>query len=196
MSTAARRPASGNLSAGSVTGTVLQRLTERLDAGIMLHKGYFKTDPASYARSRDNILFGAADWPARLCKQIQGGQDLALEAETSSTAAPIYRSPNSLQMLRFLWISTSAWIANQFQTLYLPGAAVERRDHRRANRGGRRPCGRHDPGKASFALRAGRPEPKGRFLADPFAISNGDGLTILAEDFDWQTNCRPIAGST
>ena len=57
-----------------MTGTVLQRLTERLDAGIMLHKGYFKTDPTSYARSRDNILFGAADWPARLASKSREGR--------------------------------------------------------------------------------------------------------------------------
>ena len=174
-----------------VTGTVLQRLTERLDAGIMLHKGYFKTDPTSYARSRDNILFGAADWPARLCKQIEGGQDLAPEAEPSSTAAPIYRSPNSLQMLRFLWISASAWIANQFQSLFrvqqwsvgIIDAPIEE------------VAGLAGATIPESLVRTARwlPEPKGRFLADPFAISNGDGLTILAEDFDWSADVGLIA---
>lgn len=174
-----------------VTGTVLQRLTERLDAGIMLHKGYFKTDPTSYARSRDSILFGAADWPARLCKQIQRGLGVGSEAEASSTAAPIYRSPNSLQMLRFLWISAQAWIANQFQSLFrvqqwsvgIIDAPIEE------------VAGLAGATIPEGLVRSARwlPEPKGRFLADPFAFSNGDRLTILAEDFDWRTNVGRIA---
>ena len=174
-----------------VTGTVLQRLTERLDAGIMLHKGYFKTDPTSYARSRDTIFLGAADWPARLCRQIQAGQGAALEAEACSTTAPIYRSPNSLQMLRFLWVSARAWIANQFQSLFrvqqwsvgIIDAPVEE------------VAGLAGSTIPESLVRTVRwlPEPKGRFLADPFAISNGEGLTILAEDFDWSTNVGQIA---
>jgi hypothetical protein len=37
------------------------------------------------------------------------------------------------------------------------------------------------------------PEPKGRFLADPFAITESDGLTVFAEDYDWKTEVGHIA---
>lgn len=166
-----------------VTGTVLQRLTERLDAGVMLHKGWFKTDAASYARSRDNIFFGAADWPARLCRQLLAGQAIPSEAEASTTSAPIYRAPNSLQMMRFLWTSATAWVANQLNFLFrmqqwsvgIIDASVEQ------------VAGLVGPEDTDSLVRSAKwlPEPKGRFLADPFAVATPQGLTILAEDFDW-----------
>ena len=173
-----------------VTGTVLQRLTERLDAGIMLHKGYFKTDIASYVRNRDNIFFGAANWPARLCRQIQARQGAVLETESSSTTAPIYRAPNSLQLLSFLWTSWWAWIANQSRALFrfqqwsvgiidapimqVAGLVGSNQDN---------------------LVRSARwlPEPAGRFLADPLAMKNGSGLTLLVEDYDWSTELGHIA---
>lgn len=174
-----------------ITGTVLQRLTERLDAGVMLHKGFFKTDPASYARSRDNIFFGAADWPARLCRQIQAEQGASLETQPSSTSAPIYQAPNSLQMMSFLWTSAMAWIASQLRSLFrvqqwsvgIIDAPIE-----------------HVAGLAGSTIpesliRSARwlPEPLGRFLADPHAVSNEGGMMILAEDYDWTAELGHIA---
>ena len=174
-----------------VTGTVLQRLTERLDAGVMLHKGYFKTDPASYARSRDNIFFGASDWPARLCRQIQAGQGGSLETRPSSTSAPIYRTPNSLQMLGFLWTSGRAWIADQWRALFrvqqwsvgIIDAPIEQ------------VAGLANPDTSETLIRSARwlPEPEGRFLADPLAVADEGGLTILVEDYDWKTERGHIA---
>ena len=51
-----------------VTGAVLQRLTERLDGGVPLYRGYFRTDPESYVRNRDAVHMASADWPARVCR--------------------------------------------------------------------------------------------------------------------------------
>ena len=174
-----------------VTGTVLQRLTERLDAGVMLHKGYFKTNPASYSRSRDAILFGAADWPARLCRQLQAREDDSLRGSASSTSAPIYRAPNSLQMLRFLWTSGKAWVVDQLGALFrvqqwsvgIIDAPVEQ------------VAGLTDPGSSERLVRSAQwlPEPKGRFLADPFAVAHGTSLTIFAEDYDWQAEVGHVA---
>ena len=157
----------------------------------MLHKGYFKTDPASYSRSRDAILFGAADWPARLCRQIQAGKDESLEASASSTSAPIYRAPNSLQILRFLWISGKAWVADQLRALFrvqqwsigIIEAPVEQ------------VAGLTGSGASERLVRSARwlPEPEGRFLADPFAVTENDGLTVFAEDYDWKTEVGHIA---
>ena len=54
-----------NESAIEVDETVLQRLTDRLDGGIVLAKGWFRTIDHSYVRNRDQAYFGSAGWPAR-----------------------------------------------------------------------------------------------------------------------------------
>ena len=174
-----------------VTGTVLQRLTERLDAGIMLHRGYFRTEAASYPRSRDNVFLGAADWPARMCKDIQVGNTGAFDSEPSLTSAPLYRAPNSLQMLRFLWIWGKAVLANQLSSVFrfqqwsvgVIDAPVEE------------VAGLAGKATTQRLVRSAKwlPEPSGRFLADPFALQNAEGFTILAEDFDWSTGLGHIA---
>lgn len=168
-----------------VTGTILQRLTERLDAGIMLHKGFFKTDPTSYARSRDGIFLGAADFPVRVCGDIQKGHISELESEPSSTSAPIYRAPNSLQMLRFMWLWIWAVLAKQMSSLFrfqqwsvgIIDAPVEL------------VAGLAGEDQIQMLVRSARwlPEPRGRFLADPFAMATKSRLAILAEDYDWST---------
>lgn len=174
-----------------VTGTVLQRLTERLDAGIMLHRGYFKTDPASYLRNRDNIFFGSADWPARLCRQIQAGQGAALNSEALTTKAPIYRAPNSLQMIGFLSRSGRAWIANQCRALF----RIQQWSIGIINAPIEQVAGIVASTDRDQLIRSAKwlPEPTGRFLADPIAVESGEGLTILVEDYDWTTELGHIA---
>ncbi len=84
-----------------VTGAMLQRLTDRLDAGIVLRKGFFKTDPSSLARTRDQVFFGSVGWPAQLCAALQRGDQERFTAAPSSTDAPIYTWPTARHAIRF-----------------------------------------------------------------------------------------------
>jgi hypothetical protein len=86
------------------TGVVLQRLTERLDGGIILKKGLFETAGHSYAENRDRGLFGGAGWPAEVCRDIYAARADYLFSKPSQSAAPIYRAPAEAQMLRYLGI--------------------------------------------------------------------------------------------
>ena len=178
-----------------VTGVVLQRLTEKLDAGRILHRGWFRTTALSYAQTRDDIFFGAADWPARLCRQIQAGAAPALDAEPLPGSAPIYRVPNSLQMFKFLWITLRAALAHQFGMIFRAqqwGVAIIDAPVEQV-------AGLAGPRSPADLVRSAHwlPEPPGRFLADPFADAGDDGaLTILAEDFDWSTGRGAIAALT
>ncbi len=174
-----------------VTGTVLQRLTERLDAGVMLHKGFFKTDFGSYARNRDTIFFGAADWPARLCRQIQAGLVDKFAAEASSTDAPLYRAPSSLQMIGFLGKTVWAWLANQWKALFrVQQWSVGIVDAPIAKVAGL--VGSCDVAELVSGARW-LAEPAGRFLADPFAVPSDRGLTVLVEDYDWASELGQIS---
>jgi len=84
-----------------ITGTVLQRLTDRLDAGIILKKGQMKTDLTSYTKNRDNIFMESASWPAQVCKELQKGVRDYLLAPPSITNATIFHDPNNLHVAHF-----------------------------------------------------------------------------------------------
>jgi len=90
-----------------VTAAVLQRLTNRLDAGIVLKRGYFKTINYSYIRQIENLYNATASWPAEVCRDIFGGNADYLAATPSQTTAPIYHPPDNAKLLRFF--AKTAW---------------------------------------------------------------------------------------
>lgn len=84
-----------------ITGVIFQRLTDRLDAGVVLRRGYFKTLNYSYARNFNRILMEAADWPAAVAGSIRAG---ALDVDVirpSTSNAPVYRAPSNTEMLKY-----------------------------------------------------------------------------------------------
>jgi hypothetical protein len=83
------------------TGVVLQRLTERLDGGVVLRKRAFDTVLHSYTRNRDVGLFGCAGWPAEVCRDLLAGKDEYLAGAPSASTAPIFHAPSNREMLRF-----------------------------------------------------------------------------------------------
>jgi hypothetical protein len=85
------------------TGAVLQRLTERLDAGIILQRGSFRTVPYSWIENRDRVRLGSADWPARVCDELRSGTAASyIDAEPSTTDAPILLRPRARELGRYL----------------------------------------------------------------------------------------------
>jgi hypothetical protein len=85
-----------------LTGAILQRLTSRLDGGVVLKKGFVTTHRTSYNRSFDNVAFESAHWPAEVCQDIRSGNAAYLDAKPSQTSAPVYNTPNSLTMMMFM----------------------------------------------------------------------------------------------
>ncbi|MGH2572289.1 MAG: glucosamine inositolphosphorylceramide transferase family protein [Actinomycetota bacterium] len=160
-----------------VTGAVLQRLTERLDGGIVLHKGWFQTIAHSYVRNRDQVALGAADWPARVCKDIVNGTAGYLDGPPSRSTAPLDHNPTTRQMAVFL-----ARLVRNFLRAQLRGIL----------QADRWSVGIADRPIETFLGNGQAPrirwlsEPGGsRYLADPFAVPNGDGLALLAEEYDY-----------
>lgn len=85
-----------------VTGAILQRLTDRLDAGIVLRKGYFKTIRHSWSGTIDQLFMETAHWPAQVASDIMNNVNLSWDGGASTTTAPIYKNPGNLRMIRFL----------------------------------------------------------------------------------------------
>lgn len=156
------------------TGTILQRLTDRLDAGIVLHRGTFKTLPHSYRASRDATFIGAAGWVARVAREV-AVHGVPLLQERSITSAPIARAPGNIAMVDFLMRQSAAWMRWR-------SAGVVRAEHWNigiidmpvhALLEGSQPAPRWLP-----------PPPRGTFLADPFGHADVDGVEALAEAYD------------
>lgn len=82
-----------------VTGVMLQRLTPRLDDGEVLHKGWFRTLNRSWSDHLDQLLWGAADWPARCAAALSKGQ---LTGKPARSSAPLFRPPRNLTFARLL----------------------------------------------------------------------------------------------
>jgi len=85
-----------------VTGAILQRLTDKLDGGVVLKKGYFRTKFYSYSRTIDMVYEESAYWPAAICKQLKLDSSQLDFTTATRTDAPIYYPPTNTQFLVFV----------------------------------------------------------------------------------------------
>jgi hypothetical protein len=162
-----------------VTGTFLQRLTDRLDAGIVLHRGFFRTVDESYVRNYDQAHFGSADWPARVCADIRKGNTAHLDGPPTASAA-WSRSPGAAEMGSFLVKLLRNFARSQWRQLW-------RADHWNVGVV-EAPIHAFLDGEPIPTVRWLGELPRGRFIADPFGIAEGERLSILVEEFDYQSN--------
>lgn len=165
-----------------VTGAILQRLTEKLDGGVVLDRAYFRTMAGNYARSLDRLLFGSAPMVARALTILWQDQEAFARLEPARAAGPIFRYPRNLAVLRFLWRSWEAWLGDQFRALFrsqqwtlglIPLSQWQVVEQATG----------HDLIVKDVNW---LPEPKGSFLADPFLLG-GEERTIVAEQYDWSS---------
>ncbi|MBL8001195.1 MAG: hypothetical protein JNL05_04455 [Flavobacteriales bacterium] len=85
-----------------VTGAILQRLTDKLDAGLVLRKGWFSTIDHSLEETVDTVLTHSAPWAADVCRALLSGDADAATGTASGSTAPVYKYPDNLTFLRFL----------------------------------------------------------------------------------------------
>lgn len=171
-----------------LTGAVLQRLTERLDGGVILQQGWFATIDHSYVKNRDQVYFGGAEWPARVCRDLLAGAAPYVDAPPVRTTAPVRTAPGTAATLRATAILMKNFIRYQAQALFrtdrwhvgVADAPIER-----FLEGGARPAVRWLPGP----LRDG-------FLADPFAVTRDGRLDVLAEAYDFRSGRGRLAALT
>lgn len=85
-----------------IIGSVLQILTEKLDGGFIIKKGYFKTVKHSFAKNINQVLELTALWPAQVCKEILNNSFVF--PEVSRTKAKIFKTPTIIQTIKFIYI--------------------------------------------------------------------------------------------
>lgn len=83
------------------TGAILQRLTNKLDCGIILKKGILKTKRYSYAANIDHVYFESAKWPLWVCQDILNDEMSFKSLPVSRSVAPIFKHPTNFQLIYF-----------------------------------------------------------------------------------------------
>ncbi len=76
-----------------VTGVILQRITNRLDDGEVLYKGWFRTINRSWRDHFDQLHWGGVEWPVRCAAALLND---VLNPVAAHSLAPIYKPPRNL----------------------------------------------------------------------------------------------------
>lgn len=168
-----------------ITGAILQRLTEKLDSGEVLRKGWFQTIDHSLKETVDTVLMHSAVWPAQICRELLAGKALAADGKAGYPDAPLYKYPRNWQFLQFLWLQ---W-RNKLRF-----HRAELKDHEEWNIGVY-----HQP--IASLLDEGHntsvqwlPAPaEGQYRADPFGYYMEGQLHVLYERFDQEDGQARIA---
>jgi hypothetical protein len=157
-----------------VSGTILQILTDSLDGGHVIYRGHSSTDKSSLYRSRNPIYWKTAEYALRRLRDLndrgmQYIESLPTYRENGPYTRGIYRTPDALQMAKFLarlfYRSLAARLSSRLHGSYPQWfLAICQRTPEHSF---------HDPTGYKLML-----PPKDRFYADPFLFEK-DGKTYL-----------------
>ena len=158
-----------------VSGAMLQRLTDRLDGGVVIRRGWFATAAHSYVRNTERVHLGSVDWPAQAARELIGSGSVKMAPSTSDT--PIRRPPGNSDTAIFLLRQSVRFLRAQLRGLVRSDDwDVAIADDAMSDL---------VEGKTLTGIRwLGLRESKVAYAADPFAIDMPDGPAILYERFD------------
>ncbi len=84
-----------------VNAAILQRLTSKIDSGIILHKAYFATINHSWEANLNNLLQSSTEWPLQVCREIEN-RNIEFLSVANSPESAIYKMPGNPKMLHFI----------------------------------------------------------------------------------------------
>ena len=102
-----------------VNGAILQRLTETLDGGIILRKGYFGTISHSWTANIDQLYFNSTKWPLQVCTDIGNNKASYLDNAPSSARGKLHFMPGNITMICFIWKLVKNKIRFHYRELFL-----------------------------------------------------------------------------
>lgn len=167
------------------TGALLQRLTDELDCGVVLHRGVFKTH-WDYFRNLDQVQWKSAEWCARVCKEISFGNHSIASKRDDMTVGPIMRAPSNRAFILYVYRWTLGLIKAVVGTFFqydMWNVGLVHRTIAQIKSDGQISGVQWLPSAGHY-----------RYLADPFALRNGDGIAMFVEDFDYRRSYRGRIG--
>ena len=160
----------------NITGFILQKLTDRLDGGVILKKGFVKTQ-LSYVDNRDQIYKESSRFVSSVCVDILNDKTDKFEREPSKTNSPIYLAPNNIQVLNFLFKTSVSKFKSLKRFLYVDYWNI----------------GVVNLNISSFLKEENTHtvhwfdlKSKKRFVADPFGIKKDKGISLFYESYDYK----------
>ena len=166
----------------AVTRASLRRLLPP-DAEVILSEGFFKTAMYSYPRTRDTVLLGVAEWPARVCRQLLANAMLPAVARSRPTSTG--QSATNRQVVLLLLRSAARFVVAAVATLL-------RVDHWNVGIVAE-PIATFLRPEAEVPIHWLPEPPRGWYVADPFAPSCGLESGLLVEAFDYRSGKGRIA---
>lgn len=168
-----------------VTGAILQRLNHRLDAGIILKKGWFRTIKKSYSANVDQLLFDSSEWVKQVCIDIRNGNVGYFNSAPIVTSAPIYKYPLNWQFVTGCLKKLGHALAFHWEELFRAeqwNIAVVRQ-----------PIGTVALGGITTAADWLPPYTGEGYHADPFGYDDGEKRVILFECYDYKLRRAVVA---
>lgn len=101
-------------------GAILQRLTDKLDGGIVLKKGNFEVVDHSYKDTMTNVYELSSGWIKQVCIDIKNGTSTYFKNEPSKTTAPIYTYPRNGVMFVNWFKKAGRKISFHYKDLFKP----------------------------------------------------------------------------
>ncbi|MGQ0538027.1 MAG: glucosamine inositolphosphorylceramide transferase family protein [Gemmatimonadaceae bacterium] len=161
-----------------ITGALFQRLTDRLDGGIVLKKCWVATDPRSHRANLQRVQAASAHLARLAALDIAHGRSDYFSGAPSKTTAPVYVAPNERQMLRFWFRLAANWVRYKVHN--------QRVDDWNVGLIAGTPQQWLDPHFVPN-VQWSRYRVPGQMLADPFLVPAGAEPRILVEEFDWRS---------
>jgi hypothetical protein len=171
----------------SLTGSVLQILSERLDDGRVIYRSYAATDKFSVKRNRNNYYWKSSAFVIRKLRDLHESDCNGLEDDCDQAfpqfySNRLYTQPNNAEMVRLLWRLGTRYASAKAQ------AALYRYQWLIGYRIGRSP----GPERTLYHFQYMVPPPD-RFWADPFPVKRGDTYFIFIEEFFYKRGKGHIA---
>jgi len=157
-----------------ITGSILQKLNEKLDAGIVLKKCFLETQ-LNYIENRDQIFLESSRWPLQVCLKLLSNNNELPSIEASSTKAIVKVAPTNLQFINFILRVT----LSKIKKIYRMVMYVDQWNIGIVNNKPHSFLGNNNTYQINwFPLNS-----KKVFYADPCALETENGLDIFFEEY-------------
>lgn len=159
----------------NTTGAILQRLTEKLDNGIVLREGTWSLVKHSFRENLDSLLMNSSGWMANALTELHHNGKIAPPVIAAPVTKNVYSYPGNFRMIQFWFILFGNKIAFHWKNLFRPetwqiGIVDQPIGHVMSN----------GIQKEIKWIRAKRND---SYLADPFHMQSDNKSTIVAEYF-------------
>ena len=171
-----------------LTNAVLQQLTEDLDGGRIIERGYFSTISHSYIKNLNQVYNSSVLWVTRACRRILDCPSSSLFAATHSAngdseakilneqsqLSPNYKLPTNYQVVRFIFRLFINFLSRRVNhAIFKPSWTI-----------GIVKINPEDLFQIKELVEVTwLPSPKGSFFADPFVIKNKGKYYIFFEEY-------------